>query len=48
MVQKEIVGTGTDRTFPQKVPLFLVGSVFPYSKGEQGNKGTWELGGLPA
>ena len=37
--------TGTHRTFPVlrnvpgKVPLFLVSSVFSYSKGEQGRYG---------
>ena len=32
------IEAGTYRTFPvlQKVPLFLVSAVFPYSKGEQG------------
>ena len=42
-----VLEAGTYRTFPvpgtcsRKVPLFLVGSVFPYSKGEQGRyKGT--------
>ena len=42
-----VFNAGTYRTFPvlrnvlRKVPLFLVSSVFPYSKGEQGRyKGT--------
>ena len=40
-----LLKSGTHRTFPVlrnipgKVPLFLMSSVFPYSKGEQGRYG---------
>ena len=49
-----LLKSGTHRTFPVlrnipgKVPLFLVSSVFPYSKGEQGRyKGTSIYGSNP-